>query len=43
MAAVVLVGFGKELLDHFTGGDVSVGDVVATITGGLVGLLCFAR
>jgi hypothetical protein len=43
MAAVVLVGFLKELLDHFTGGDVSVWDVIATITGGLVGLLCFAR
>jgi hypothetical protein len=43
MAVVVLVGFLKELLDHFTEGDVSVWDVVATIAGGLVGLLCFAR
>jgi hypothetical protein len=43
IAAVLLVGIAKELLDYITGGDVSVWDVAATFTGGLLGLLCFAR
>lgn len=43
IALVVLGGVLKELIDHFTGGDVSVWDVVATLTGGLIGLVCFAR
>ncbi|MGX7004125.1 hypothetical protein [Caballeronia sp. KNU42] len=43
IAAVLLVGIAKEILDHFTGGDVSVWDVVATLAGGLLGLLCFVR
>ena len=43
IAVVILVGIAKELLDHFTGGDVSVWDVVATLSGGMLGLLCFAR
>lgn len=43
VAAVVLAGILKELVDHFTGGDVSAWDVAATLSGGLLGLLCFAR
>jgi hypothetical protein len=43
MAAVLVIGIAKEILDHFTGGDVSVWDVVATVAGGLLGLLCFVR
>jgi hypothetical protein len=43
IAVVILVAIAKELLDHFTGGDVSVWDVAATLSGGLLGLLCFAR
>ncbi|SEC01713.1 hypothetical protein SAMN02787142_0726 [Burkholderia sp. WP9] len=43
IAAVVLVGVLKELLDHFTAGDVSAWDLAATLSGGLVGLLCFTR
>jgi hypothetical protein len=43
ITAVLLIGIAKEILDHFTGGDVSVWDVIATVTGGLCGLLCFAR
>ena len=43
MAAVLLIGIAKEIFDHFTGGDVSVWDVVATFVGGLLGLLCFVR
>ncbi|WP_132375421.1 hypothetical protein [Paraburkholderia sp. BL9I2N2] len=43
IAAVLVAGIAKELLDHFTGGDVSVWDVAATLSGGLLGLLCFAR
>lgn len=41
LVAVLLAGIAKETLDHFTGGDVSVWDVVATVSGGLLGLLCF--
>jgi hypothetical protein len=43
IALVAVAGIVKEVLDHFTGGDVSVWDVVATLTGGLIGLVCFAR
>ncbi|REG58953.1 hypothetical protein B0G80_1678 [Paraburkholderia sp. BL6669N2] len=43
IACVAAVGILKEVLDHFTGGDVSVWDVIATLTGGLIGLVCFAR
>jgi hypothetical protein len=43
IAAVVLAAILKELLDHFTAGDVSVWDLAATLSGGLLGLLCFAR
>ncbi|MFM0391192.1 hypothetical protein [Paraburkholderia phytofirmans] len=43
IALVAVAGILKEVLDHFTGGDVSVWDVVATLTGGLIGLVCFAR
>ncbi|MFM0407445.1 hypothetical protein [Paraburkholderia dipogonis] len=43
IAAVVLAAILKELLDHFTSGDVSVWDLAATLSGGLFGLLCFAR
>ncbi|MFM0326075.1 hypothetical protein [Caballeronia glebae] len=42
IAAVVAAGIVKEVVDHFTDGDVSVWDVVATVTGGLLGVLCFA-
>lgn len=43
IAAVLIAGIAKETLDHFTGGDVSVRDVAATLAGGLLGLLCFFR
>ncbi|MFM0256111.1 hypothetical protein [Paraburkholderia sediminicola] len=43
IAAVLIAGIAKETVDHFTGGDVSVWDVVATATGGLLGLACFAQ
>ncbi|WP_041758318.1 hypothetical protein [Paraburkholderia phytofirmans] len=43
IACVVVGGILKELIDHFTGGDVSAWDAVATLTGGLIGLVCFAR
>lgn len=43
IATVLVAGVAKELLDHFTGGDVSVWDVAATLSGGMLGLLCFAR
>lgn len=43
IAAALIIGIVKEIFDHFTGGDVSVWDVVATLAGGLLGMLCFAR
>jgi hypothetical protein len=43
IAAVLVAAIAKELLDHLTGGDVSAWDVAATLSGGLLGLLCFAR
>lgn len=43
LTAVVSAAIAKELVDHFVGGDVSIWDVVATVAGGLLGLLCFAR
>jgi hypothetical protein len=43
IAAVLVGGVAKETLDHFTGGDVSIWDVVATTSGGALGLLCFIR
>lgn len=43
IAAVLVAAISKETLDHFTGGDVSVWDVVATATGGLLGFACFAK
>lgn len=43
IAVVLLVGIAKETLDHFTGGDVSVWDVVATLLGGGLGLVCHIR
>jgi hypothetical protein len=43
IAVVLIAGIAKELFDYLTGGDVSVRDVAATLSGGLLGLLCFAR
>ncbi|MGA9914218.1 MAG: hypothetical protein WBR17_16970 [Paraburkholderia sp.] len=43
IATVIVAGILKELIDHFTDGDVSVWDLAATLAGGLLGLLCFAR
>lgn len=43
IAAVIVVGVAKEIVDHFTGGDVSVWDVLATFMGGLLGMACFLR
>jgi VanZ family protein len=43
LVAALLAGIAKETLDHFTGGDVSVWDAVATLAGGVLGLVCFAR
>lgn len=40
MLAVLVTGIAKEAVDHLTGRDVSVWDVVATIGGGVLGALC---
>ncbi|RQQ19737.1 hypothetical protein DF107_18215 [Burkholderia stagnalis] len=41
VAAAALAGIGKEVFDHFTGGDVSLGDIAATCCGGLLGMCCY--
>jgi hypothetical protein len=43
IAAALLIGIAKEIFDHFTSGDASVWDVIATVAGGLLGLLCGIR
>lgn len=40
LIAVFGAAVAKETLDHFTGGDVSLWDIVATCAGGALGLLC---
>ena len=39
LLCVLLAGIGKEILDMFTDNDVELWDVIATLTGGLFGLL----
>ncbi|WP_146758042.1 hypothetical protein [Paraburkholderia unamae] len=39
-AMVAAAGVAKEVLDHFTGGDVSAWDVLATCIGGALALAC---
>lgn len=43
LGAVLGIGVAKEVVDHFTGGDVSVWDIAATCAGGLLGLACYIR
>lgn len=43
IATAIAAGIIKEVLDHFTGGDVSVWDVIATVGGACIGLLCYIR
>lgn len=43
IAVVLLAAIAKETFDHFTGGDVSAWDLLATLMGGLLGLACYVR
>lgn len=40
ISSVVVAASPKEVVDHFTDGDVSIWEVTATIVGGLLGFLC---
>jgi hypothetical protein len=42
LVSVATAGLAKEVIDYCAGGDASVWDVVATLIGGLLGLLCMA-
>ncbi len=39
IVAVVVAAIGKEIYDHFFGGTVDEYDIVATLTGGVVGAI----
>jgi len=38
---VLFIGIAKEIFDYFNNGDVEVADVIATVVGGIAGLLIF--